>query len=55
MDILFSVILVGILLVYQPGNKELNTYCKKAVEEKTFQTRMECWNYYKDVRDFPKD
>lgn len=53
MDIFISALIVGVLLIFEPGNKELNEYCSKAVEDKTFQTRKECWDYYKDERDFP--
>ena len=53
MDIFISALIVGVLLIFEPGNKELNEYCSKAVEDSTFQTRKECWDYYKDERDFP--
>ena len=55
MDLIAPIAFFLALLIFQPGNKELNEYCTKAVNDGTFQSRIECWNYYKDYRDFPQD
>lgn len=55
MDLIVPLIVLGLLLVFEPGNKELNEYCTKAVEEGTFDARIQCWNHYKDIRDIPRD
>ena len=47
MDIAVSIILVTLLAVYQPGNKELNDLCKEEVAKGEFETRMQCWNWHR--------
>jgi len=51
-DLVVRIILVVLTIVYQPGNENINAYCKHAVEEaEEFTNRKECWDYYKDYRD----
>ena len=47
MDIAVSIILVTLLAVYQPGNKELNDLWKEEVAKGEFETRIQCWNWHR--------
>tara|TARA_B100000214_G_scaffold264706_1_gene195978 strand:- start:410 stop:661 length:252 start_codon:yes stop_codon:yes gene_type:complete len=47
MDIAVSIIIVTLLAVYQPGNKELNDLCKEEVAKGEFETRIQCWNWHR--------
>ena len=54
MDIALSVIFGLVLLVFEPGNGKINSYCKKAVAEETeesFSSRKNCWDHYHEYRD----
>ena len=47
MDIAISVILLVVLAIYQPGNKELNDLCTEQVAKGKFETRIQCWNWHR--------
>ena len=51
MELVVPLVLVMVTLIYEPGNAEINNYCKKAVKDGTFKSRIECWDYYKNYRD----
>lgn len=51
MDIALVVSFLLVLFVFEPGNKEINKYCKQAVIDKEFESRKSCWDYYTDYRD----
>ena len=54
MDILVALAVLVVTAVYEPGNKKINDYCRKATEgktEETFDSRIDCWKYYKNYRD----
>ena len=52
MDLVVPIILVIVTIIYQPGNAQINGYCKYAVEEaEEFTSRKECWDHYTDYRD----
>jgi len=50
MEVVVGIILV-LTLIYEPGNVEINNYCKYAVEQEEFDSRVECWNTYHEFRD----
>jgi len=58
MDIALAVAFGLVLFFFEPGNVEINSYCKKAVAgeaKETFASRKECWDYYHEYReDIPK-
>jgi hypothetical protein len=57
MDIVVGVVILLALLVFEPGNEEINAYCTAAIDledERTsekFDTRIACWNYYNEYRE----
>ena len=38
-------------LIFEPGNEDINNFCRKAVSEGIFESRIQCWDEYKDFRD----
>ena len=55
MDIALVVAFLITLFVFEPGNVEINAYCKAAVQSEEFESRKSCWEYYTDYReDIPK-
>tara|TARA_B100001750_G_scaffold246740_1_gene270050 strand:+ start:919 stop:1086 length:168 start_codon:yes stop_codon:yes gene_type:complete len=51
MDLVVPLILVAVTFIFEPGNTEINNYCRSAVADGTFKSRIECWNYYHEYRD----
>lgn len=51
MDLVVPLILVVVTFIYEPGNVEINNYCRGAVEDEIFDSKIECWNHYNEYRD----
>ena len=51
MDVVLVVGFFLTLLVFEPGNEKINTYCKQAVIDKEFESRKLCWDYYHEYRE----
>tara|TARA_R110002020_G_scaffold167017_3_gene355218 strand:+ start:16539 stop:16709 length:171 start_codon:yes stop_codon:yes gene_type:complete len=56
MDLILPVIFLLTLFIFEPGNEKINTFCKGAVKDGTFETRKGCWDYYDNYReDIPNE
>lgn len=51
MDFIPILIIIALVAIFEPGNEEINDYCRNAVAEGEFDSRIECWNEYHQFRD----
>ena len=50
MDIVVSLGLVLLLVVFEPGNKELNETCRQEVADGKHESMMQCREWYRPSR-----
>ena len=50
MDIVVSLGLVLLLVVFEPGNKELNETCRQEVAAREHESMIQCREWYRPCR-----
>tara|TARA_B100000131_G_scaffold221919_1_gene213493 strand:+ start:5346 stop:5525 length:180 start_codon:yes stop_codon:yes gene_type:complete len=54
METLIVGLVLFVVAIFEPGNVEINDYCRASLEgktEETFGSRKECWDEYNQYRD----
>lgn len=51
MEILVPLSIIVLTFIYEPGNVEINNFCREAVSVGVYENRKQCWDDYHDYRE----